>query len=372
MSLPPSSPKRERNMEIDYLRVLCTCLIVCLHVTGIYIARLHLPFVNVESVFCSLFFLALSAGLPPFFMISGAFMISKEIDSVSEFYRRSFSRILPWSTFFFFIISFFKILNVEYHNGSGLMNVDFISFYCEWFKVGGRGVWWFIPALMGLYLITPFLVWVRKHSSLLVFCVYTAATFAATRYLIIPFMGADYASYDINWFKGIFFIGHYMLGYCIYTFIKQSSSKWCNASIIGALFVVALIGFAIWLAPYYTGNSPSGICLNAQQTVPIILGALLFAFFSKVSLPKSHLISAIASLSLIIYLSHNYLPLPLVRFGLLKWTGLWDTVYRESFLLNFICYAIAIPFSILFAFALQKGALYFNKRLQGLLAYFKS
>lgn len=250
------------------------------------------------------------------------------------------------------------------------MNIDFLSFYCEWFKKGGSGVWWFVPALMGLYLITPLLVWVRRHSSLFMFCVYTAVAFAATKYWVIPFMGGDYADYGINWFKGIFFIGHYMLGYCIYTFLKQKSGKWCNATTIGILFTVVLIGFAIWLAPYYTGNDASGPRLNAQETEPIILGALLFAFFNKVSLPQSRLISAIASISIIIYLSHNYFPLPIVRFGLLKWTGLWDTLYRESFLLNFICYAVAIPFSILFAFALQKAALYFCEKFQFILTIF--
>lgn len=355
-----------RNIELDYLRVLCTFLIVCLHITGLEVARLGLQAGSIESVLFAMLELTLSIGLPPFFLLSGAFMISKDITSISNFYRRSFSRILPWSIFFFVVGSFFEVLNIAYNKNINVLDIDFAAFYCRWFKNGGSGVLWFIPALMGLYLLTPLLARVRKRTSLTQFSILTGLVFAATYYLFIPGLGGNYASYGINWFKGIFFIGHYMLGYCIYQFCKQYTYKRFNATTIGIIFVITLVFSAVWLSPDYSIGATSRPSLDAQEALPIILSSLLFLFFNKVSLPPSRLITNIPPLCIIIYLSHNYLPLPIIRFGL-KWTGLWDTVYRDSLLLQFACYAAAIPFSILCARVLHTGGQYFYQRAKSLL-----
>lgn len=359
----PSQTKHAtpRNIELDYLRVICTLLIVCLHITGIDAARLHLQPGSAESVVYAFLQLVLCMGLPPFFMLSGAFMISKKITSLLGFYRRSFSRLLPWSIFFFIVGSFFKILNTSYHGGASVWDTEFVSFYYTWFARGGTGILWFIPALMGLYLLTPVLVWIRERVRFVHFCLLTAAVFAATNYLLIPYLGADYASYGINWFKGMFFIGHYMLGYCIYTFCKQNKSRWFNATTIGTVFIVMLISCSVLINPCYTEGAEFYSHLNAQEALPIVLSAMLFTVFNKLSLPPSRIISTISSCSIVIYLSHNYMPLPIIRFGL-KHAGLWDTTYRDSLLLQVSCYAVAIPFSILVALALQRGAQYIFRR----------
>lgn len=357
MTTTPTQIKQAapRNIELDYLRVICTLLIVCLHITGVDAAKLHLQQGSTESVIYAFLQLVLCMGLPPFFMLSGAFMISKEITSPLVFYRRSFSRLLPWSIFFFMVGSFFKMLNTSYNGGASVWDTDFVSFYYTWFARGGTGILWFIPALMGLYLLTPVLVWIRERVRFAHFCLLTAAVFAATNYLLTPHLGADYASYGINWFKGMFFIGHYMLGYCIYTFCKQNKSRWFNATTIGAVFIITLICCAVWIGPSYTEGSGFHPQLNAQGALPIILSALLFTFFNKVTLPPSRIVSTISSCSIVIYLSHNYMPLPIIRFGL-KYAGLWETAYRDSLLLQVGCYAVAIPFAVLVALALQRGA----------------
>lgn len=346
-----------RNIELDYLRVVCTLIIVCLHITGLETTKLHLQQGSAESAIYAFLQLVLCMGLPPFFMLSGAFMISKKITSVISFYRRSFSRLLPWSIFFFIVGSFFQILNISYHEGTSVWNTDFVSFYHTWFVRGGTGVLWFIPALMGLYLLTPILVWIRERVSFIHFCLLTAAVFAATNYLLIPCLGADYASYGINWFKGMFFIGHYMLGFCIYIFCKQNKWRWFNATTIGTVFIILLICCAVWISPCYTEEAAFRPHLNAQACLPIVLSAMLFTVFNKISLPPSRIVSTISSCSIVIYLSHNYMPLPIIRFGL-KYSGLWDTAYRDSLLLQVGCYAVAIPFAILLALALQRGAQY--------------
>lgn len=357
MTATPTKHAASRNIELDYLRVICTFIIVCLHITGIETTKLHLQQGSAESIIYALLQLVLCIGLPPFFMLSGAFMISKKITSVTSFYRRSFSRLLPWSLFFFIVGSFFKMLNISYNEGTSVWNTDLISFYHTWLVRGGSGVLWFIPALMGLYLLTPILVWIRERVSFIHFCLLTAAVFAATNYLLIPYLGADYASYNVNWFKGMFFIGHYMLGYCIYTFCKQNKWQWFNTTTIGAVFFATLVCCAVWISPCYTESAELHPHLNAQESLPIVLSALLFTFFNKVSLPPSRVISSISSCSIVIYLSHNYIPLPIIRFSL-KYSGLWDTAYRDSLLLQICCYAVAIPFAVLLAQALQKGAQY--------------
>lgn len=342
-----------RNVSLDYLRCLCTAIIICLHITGCDIDRMDLQNGGCEFYYTLRLLLAL--GVPPFFMLSGAFMISKEIDSILHFYARSYSRLLPWSLFFFLVGSVFTILNTAYNEGSSIWDTEWLDFYSRWFLNGGSGVLWFIPALMGLYLITPLLVWIRKHISLSNFCILTILVILATEYILTPWLHMNYESYPYNWLKGIFFIGHYMLGYCIYRTCQKLPSSWPCAKLIGGLFLVSLFCIVIFFSHQYpdpTINCPN---LHAQAFIPIILSSLLFAFFAKCNLPSSSIISTVSSISIIIYLSHNYLPLPIIRFCL-KWTGLWDTLYRDTFIMSIICYIIAVPFSIICAIILQKSA----------------
>ena len=134
--------------------------------TGVYTGRSPKDKFIVKDYFICII---LSLGVPPFFMLSGAFMLKKEISSISQFYLKSYGRLLPWCIFFFFVGSLFQILNTAYNKGTSIGDIDLPAFYADWFCRGGSGILWFIPALMGLYLITPLLVWIRKHTNLLVF-----------------------------------------------------------------------------------------------------------------------------------------------------------------------------------------------------------
>lgn len=357
MGASPNSKgyKITRHISLDYLRCLCAAIIVCLHITGFDANQLNIQAGNFNSFIYYTFSIILSLGVPPFFMLSGAFMIKKEINSISQFYIKSYGRLLPWSLFFFFVGSVFQILNVAYNRGTGIWETNLITFYTGWFSRGGAGILWFIPALMGLYLITPLLAWVRKRTNLIQFSLLTCAVFVMTEYVLIPILQADYASHPCNWIKGIFFIGHYMLGYCILQTCEKLPEKWPGAKVLGAALLVTLFSFVIWFSYQYPQPAICMPSLNAQALAPITISALLFALFAKLNLPDSKIITTISSISIIIYLSHNYLPLPIIRFGL-KWSGLWDTLYRDTFSVTLICYLIAVPFAIICALALQKGA----------------
>ena len=288
-------------------------------------------------------------------MLSGAFMIKKDISSLSSFYCRSYGRLLPWSIFFFFVGSLFGILNDAYNGCYSIWDTDLTAFYHNWFARGGTGILWFVPALMGLYLITPLLVWLRKRCTLSIFCGITLLVFAATKYLLIPGLNADYASYSINWFKGMFFIGHYMAGYCIYSICRLEGLRFLNATTLGLALAAGIVASTCWLSSFYNPPYTDVPSLNAQEAIPVILSGLLFALFCKLQLPPSKLIATISSISIIIYLSHNYLPLPIIRFGM-KWTGIWETLFRDSFIMAIICYALGVSFSIVCALILPKSA----------------
>ncbi|MBR1981476.1 MAG: hypothetical protein IKA23_01840 [Akkermansia sp.] len=124
---------------------------------------------------------------------------------------------------------------------------------------------------------------------------------------------------------------------------------------LSTILIITLFSFAIWFSYLYPQPDVCSPSLHAQAFAPIVISSLLFALFTKLKLPDSKFITTISSISIIIYLSHNYLPLPIIRFGL-KWSGLWDTLYRDTFIITLICYLIAVPFAIICALALQKGA----------------
>ena len=351
--LPP------RNITLDYLRVLCTALIVCIHSSGLDVSRALGSACSTQTLTWAFVKLLLGMAVPPFFMMSGAFMLNKDIQDVFQFYKKSYGRLLPWSIFFFFVASVFQILNHAYNSGTNIWDTDFIAHYIRWFTYGGSGVLWFIFALMGLYLITPVLIFIRKRTSLVSFCIITLITLLATRHILCNALQADYASYPINWFKGMFFIGHYMLGYCIYEICKRHKNRILNAyTTAGALLLFLLVNTFIASTQLTQGFDFS---INAQSAVNIFSSALMFALFNLTRLPDTRLVSYIASISLIIYLSHNYLSLPIFRF-FLNWTGIWDTLFRTSILFNLVNYIIAFAISVIFAHFLNKAALLVKRK----------
>jgi len=138
----------KRLVWADLLRILAIYLVIVVHSTQLQ-GQLNLKLI---SVFIS--FAIAKTCVPLFFMLSGALLLSKN-EKPSSFYKKRLFRIFyPW---FFWTIVFFIFLKFS-------LNPQTFSQYIDILKTSFR-VFWFIPIIGILYLVTPTLRTFLHHAS---------------------------------------------------------------------------------------------------------------------------------------------------------------------------------------------------------------
>lgn len=132
-----------RRYELDFCRICACLMVVMLHVaaSGWFIdpALTEWKFFNFTDM-------AMRAGVPLFFMISGALFLEKEHLDIKKFISRNVSRLI----YVYFIWSFLYQL-VHQHVYHTYKNVsDFLVGVIK-----GPGHLWFLPAMIIVYLFLP-------------------------------------------------------------------------------------------------------------------------------------------------------------------------------------------------------------------------
>ena len=221
-------------------------------------------------------------------MLSGAFLLAQPIEKPSTFYRKRLPRLLiPLAVWLPLYYLYFWI-----------KGADVAEYALHLFLAKGYFHLWFLPPLLGLYLVTPLLrklierVSRSRHLSLI-----------ALALLLLEVIGSLFLFvYQVELPIPILFIpylGYYLLGYVLKEHALAKKSLWgvlYGTSTLAMITLLMLYHGSSW-AEYVTSNlSP----LVAMATIS------LFALFS--SLPRlSHdprFLSSFAARSLGVYLIH--------------------------------------------------------------------
>ncbi len=352
------SNPQNRNHTFDYVRVFSLALIVCLHMNGLKASLVCSSPYNINTIIYSILIILFSLPVPLFFLLSGALIISKDNTSAADFYRHSFKRLLlPWGIIFFFYHAFYHTAHTIYWQGKDIFNIENIWLYAQWCLRGGIGTIWFLITLIGLYVFAPFLIWLRKKTNLLIFCSITILTLFITYTVIIPQIGHDYYTLPINWFKCIYFVGLFMLGHCIYQSSQKLKSLKISPNIFLSLFCFISIIYIYYLLHYFclpeeiNKTIPFSLSfleqdpVSAQLPINILLSSILFLYFSCIQLPYNRIVNSVASVSLVLYLSHAVIPLPILHLLWRKF-GVYTTLYRSSLPFALVGYLTAYILSI--------------------------
>jgi len=138
-----------RQKYLDYLRAFSAVCVIGIHTNG--------PFFLAPSVWSptgivgGVIDTTVRVGLPLFFMISGALLLAKPIDSVGHFYLRRFPKILI--PFLLYSAAYYVYVHVLVKpspislGGFALAVVEEPQFYHLWF----------VYTLIGIYFIVPFI-----------------------------------------------------------------------------------------------------------------------------------------------------------------------------------------------------------------------
>ncbi|MDD5923418.1 MAG: acyltransferase family protein [Clostridia bacterium] len=282
----------KRNNSLDLLRLLSTIAVILLHINAPYlsvsdgcgISRYAVLFVNIITRF----------SVPSFVMISGAFNLHNEKNrNFKEFYCKSF-----YKTFLPVIVAIFLFAILSLVKGNQIISVLYSIGIGDFYNL------WFMYMLFGLYLLTPFILIVKKSVSK---TLYRNASFI---FLCIACISQFFSTYRASYAIGVVFcyLSYYIVGNVIYEEslttkdIRENNRRRFNPFIlllvsIGLMFITLafrLKGFVYYsVDPYVSFFSPT----------IVVASVLIFIAFTKLNLKTN--VNKIAGFTFYIYIFHT-------------------------------------------------------------------
>jgi surface polysaccharide O-acyltransferase-like enzyme len=326
---------RDRAWYIDALKVGAIAAVIMIHVIGVKAAAASDS--GVGWWVANALYSGARWSVPVFVMASGALILGRASGPMSVFYRRRFSRLLPAAVFWTVAYLVFAALFQSGTRDPGQLIASIAS---------GRPYMhlYFLPLIMGLYLVAPFL---------------SRAIVTAPRAVI---WGAGVVSIGINvldplfgWLAGtgsapdlvtwwIPFLGYFLLGYAIHTAKPLVGRSW----LVGALIVaIAAQAVGYWWGP---GHDPMlrGYLENYLCLPTVVAAVALFALLraSDQGFGSAHpLLARLSILTFGVYLGHLMIAVGLMHFGHLDANasvvvllGTWAV----TVVLSFVAAAVAI------------------------------
>lgn len=227
--------EKEREIGFDFLRVIGAFFVVIIHVDAISVNAFTM--FSVDWFVTAIWNVLARFAVPVFFMVSGAFLLeaSHRTDVKTIFAKRIFKLAVA----FIFWMVVYTVANYLRQRES---IADIKWFIVE--SLTGEYHLWFLFALAGMYIITPFLKLIANNKKL---CEYFLALFIVFQ-LITPFAGEfpKIGAFIRNWSEDITFnfamgySGYYVLGFYLKKYPLKGKAKWLLyvGGILGAVYYV--------------------------------------------------------------------------------------------------------------------------------------
>ena len=320
----------------DWLRIIAAFFVVFMHVASVPLAGDINTDWHLTNILTSLSFTA----VPLFFMMSGYLLLSSERTAdVSVLFKKRLPRLVAPLLFWTVFSVFYKLWLDGTITAAGVWQGLFSSLSSPaWVHL------WYMYTLIALYVLSPFLRASLSNLSrgghILALSIIGLITLRAMLSPLLPQRFSNLINIDIiN--KLEFFGGHlatFILGYYLGSIRKKFPNTLLAA---GAAAVLAVIIFGTYLI-----SSANGKYLQDFQRqsagFEVILASLIFLLFKQntkreVSSPA---VSSLVSLTLPIYLIHNF---PLYYINRI---GLGAVTFADTFRLSVILFAACVFISM--------------------------
>jgi surface polysaccharide O-acyltransferase-like enzyme len=282
----------KRENSLDLLRIISTIAVILIHVNYFYFklrsennGGLH----DINYVVESLINIVTRFSVPAFVMLSGAFLLGnlKNADFKS-FYRKTCYKIfLP----VIFVVLF--LCGVEIIIGHGVISIMKSVVAGSFYNL------WFMYMLFGLYILTPFLVILKKNIPNSVW------KFMSFILLAWAFISQATSSYKLAYSLGVVFsfLGYFMVGNVLYESQKNIKNP-PNIYIYIYILIIVLM-YIVTFVVRYLGFSY--YLFNAYRNFfsPTIMIASIFVFKVFLNIKIRYNLSKISSYTFYVYLFHT-------------------------------------------------------------------
>ncbi len=264
---------KERQYHIDLLRIVACFSVVLLHSASQY--WYVLPITGREWVVCNSYDAISRFGVPVFVMISGMLFLSRkgEVDP-GRIWKHNILRLITaycaWSVIY-------GLWDIRGRFGSE--SVSWKEYVSE--MIYGRYHLWFVPMIIGLYLLLPVLKAYTDHSSrkqleyfLILFVVLQVGY--NTILIINP---AEVVKVLLDLFQVQLicsYAGYFLLGYYLYRYpLPVKWEKMLYAAGILSAFLAALVS---WLVSLRNGG-PSAAAFDSYSVFTFLVSVAVMVFF---------------------------------------------------------------------------------------------
>ncbi len=263
----------KRLYYLDFLRVFSSFLVIVGHVCSLNWATLQPE--SFEWNLLNVFESFLQTSVPIFFMISGALFLDENKDiRIKDIYFKYIPRLLT-------AYLFWSLIYMLYSGVTSLPNAVYRI-------ISGHFHMWFIPALIGIYIIVPFLRAITKTRNLTIYYLVVAVIFSFILYFFAPILEeskitlVSYVGLILNTIKKklsiTFILGnspYFVLGYFLNKFDFNKKAR-------RLIYLIGIAGFFITLASTYflsvSKNQSDGTFYNRTSFSVFLEAAAIFVF----------------------------------------------------------------------------------------------
>lgn len=296
--------EKKRTAYLDMIRSIACIMVVGVHVSALCLEELEVTSINFKVMNGFDCFSIL--GVPLFVMISGSLLLSEEHSySIKDLYLKKMGRLV---FLYFFWFLFYNTVNFIVSGAAWSFENIKQEIVLE--SLLGRGIYhlWFLPMMISLYLITPFIktFTADKEKCILFLLLFFIIAIAVPTALKFEFPYKTIVASLYERFPNVMFIGYigyYILGHLLHEFLPALKPK-----ALFALAAIAILSFAIevYTCNFYSEKTGElSIILNDTMAVnAFVTCTCIFILCKHIKIKEQQWLSGCAALTFGVYLLH--------------------------------------------------------------------
>lgn len=285
---------RQRENNLDLLRVICTIAVIALHAGSGYADEYLAGEPKYYFIIGNIFHTLTRFAVPCFIMLSGAFLLSDERNmNYSWFYKKSYRQLgvpLLWLSMLYVVYTYCVYgVQVSYQGAE----VDWLKPLWQW----GMGIpffhLWYMYMLVGLYLMVPVLIRIKQHLT----------TYQYKLMAGIILLGGIIANNIYIPNMPYWLMSFYYIGYLLWGDILHSAVEYRGSLVVGLVCLVAILYIKqVQVLEDSTYISWVGNVLDPLNILAALAALSIFSWFCRLRCCQSF--SNLAGLTYYMYLIH--------------------------------------------------------------------